>query len=556
MFPTRRATCARFFLVLALICMVAAAQAGGARAADLILRNGRIYTAAQAGPAWAEAVAITGERIEAVGSDADILRLKTKRSRVVDLGGRMVVPGFVDSHTHLWFGALVHDGFNLTDTERSVTPADGALFVETVRSYARAHPEKTAIFGRGDFSMAHQASSAAPFRALLDQAEAKRPLIIHHPTEHAYMVNSRALALAGITDQPLPNPLEEKYIDRDSAGRPTGLVLEGAMQAIERSIPRPPLAEQERLMGAGLAYLNSFGITSALATTGGPEDLALFSALRRHGRLTARVRQAFASVAVNHQMTPRFLADLEHARRRYNDTWISAGAVKFFMDGIRTDLLYQQDDFQALVGELDRRGFIVLTHAFSPQALGAVLDSYEAVERSNGPRPRLFRIEHAVSVTAPQLEQFSRIRVSVSMQPLFCCGPPIINPWTSLDRSGATVAFSSDWPCTWPPNPLLGIRAAALRYKRRPLTPTGPVGPLVSDDLPDERFTPEQALLAYTRKGAEVSGWNDRGVIQAGKLADLAVLSTNILEVAPETIADAHVLATVVGGKVVYGVLP
>jgi predicted amidohydrolase YtcJ len=545
------------------ILALAFAFAQTVQASDLLLVHGHIYTAATSGPKWAEAIAITGDHLDAVGSDAAILRLKTANSKVIDLQGKTVIPGVTDDHVHLWFGALALHGFNLSTPESNVTEEnDPQLFASKIKAYAASHPKEPVIIGRAQFG--NGVTAPWPTRAFLDKVLPDRPLVIHSTGEHALWVNSKALELAGITDKPLADPGEEATIRRDANRQPTGVLRDASMEAMERAIPDPPLNEKLAMLNAAEHYLNSFGITSVVLATGGPKDLAAYDALRKRGELTLRMRQAFGAVAVKHHWTPQFLADLEKARNTYHDDWISADEVKFFMmDGGTTPALYTTQEYAHIVGELDKRGFHVMSHAIAPAAIKVALDGWEEVEKQDGPKDRRFRMEHASRPYLEDLPRFAKLDIIASLQPAFCCSMPNpsdppgkANPWNSLEKSGATVVFSSDWPCSWPPSPILGIEESTLRRVHQTITPTGPTGPVVSDNEPEEKITVEQAVLAYTRNAA-FANFTDKklGTLQTGKLADLAVLSKDIFSLPHEEIGTAKVSATMVGGKIVYGKL-
>lgn len=528
--------------------------AGTVRASDLILLNGKVYTAADRGK-WAEAVAITGDKIEAVGSAADVLKTKTAKTKMVDLKGRMVIPGITDNHTHIWFGSLALTNLNLSTPESNINDTTPELFVAKLKAYAAAHKAQPLLFARAAFT-----KRPSPPIALLDEAVPDKPLIVHHTGEHALFVNSKALALAGITDKPLADPVEESYVERDASGRPTGVLREAAQETLERALPKMSMDEQVRVLKAGEEYLNSFGITSAVALTGGLEDLRAYDTLRKRGMLTLRIRQAFAAVAVNQQLTPQFLADLETARTTWHDDWLSANIVKFFMDGSSspaTGPLYKAEDYTAIITELDKRGYSLTSHALTAEGLKMALDGYESVQRTNGKRDQRFRIEHGGNIAPEDLPRFAQMGVLISTQPAFCCSATTpSNPWKSLWDSGVPLVFSSDWPCSWPPSPALGIEQAIKRWVRPKVGPNGPEGEKTSDGSP-ETLTAEQALLAYTRNAAYANRMEAKlGTLEAGKLADLAVLEQNILEMAPEAIGTTKVTATMVGGKIVYGTLP
>jgi predicted amidohydrolase YtcJ len=534
------------------------------QASELLLLHGHIYTAAASGPKWAQAIAVTGDHIDAVGTDAEVLRLKTPKSKVIDLHGSTVMPGITDNHVHLWFGSLALHGFNLSTPESNITADnDPQLFAGKIKTYADSHPKERVLIGRASFS--NGVTTPAPNRELLDKLVPDRPLVIHATSEHTLWVNSKALALAGITSKPLADPEVNKYVLRDAKGEPTGVLREAAMEVMEQALPDPPLDEKLEIFCDGEKYLNSLGITSVVLATGGLKDLAAYDALRKQGMLTLRMRQAFGAVAVNHHWTPHFLADLEKARTTYHDDWISANMVKFFMDGAPSAPLYTTQEYAHIVAELDKRGFQVMSHALSPAAAKVVLDGDEQVEKLNGPRDRRFRMEHAGRVNEEDLPRFAKLGVIPSMQPAFCCYPGGMpspyakgkaNQWQSLEKSGAVLEFSSDWPCSWPPSPILGIQQATLRRIRRTVTPTGPTGPIVSDDEPGEKISVEQAVIAYTRNAAYANFTDKKlGTLEKGKLADLAVLSKDIFSLPLDDIGTATVTATMVGGKVVYGKL-
>jgi len=530
-------------------------------ASDLLLTHGHIYTANPSGK-WAQALAISGDKIDAIGTDAEILRLRQPTSKVIDLGGKTVLPGFNDDHVHLWFGSLALHGFNLSTPELNIKPDDTQAFTKAVKAYVTAHPHEAVYFGRAPFAELGEKMTAT--HELLDKIMPDRPMVIHATSEHALFVNGKALALAGIGDQPVADAEIERYIDRDANGHPTGVLREGAMERMERALPDPPLSERLALLHAGEQFLNSYGVTSIVAATGGPKDLANYDELRKHGLLTLRIRQAFGSVAVNHHLTADFLADLEKARSQYHDDWIQANEVKFFMDGDETAPLYRQDDYIKLVTELDRRNMHVMSHATTALGGTRALDGLEAVTKVNGPKDRRFRIEHAYFIAPGDIARYGRLGMIASMQPAFCCysfaipgEPEKQSQWNSVEKGGAVVAFSSDWPCSWPPSPLMGVQTATVRELLPGFDALRNPGVPPKYDDPGERLTVEQAVLAYTRNAAFANFMDDKlGTLEAGKLADLIVISDDIFAMPHEKIGQTKVTATMVGGKVVYGRLP
>ncbi|MBZ5679339.1 MAG: amidohydrolase [Acidobacteriia bacterium] len=544
-------------------------------ASDTILIHGHIYTGNPRVP-WAQGLAITGTKIDAVGTDEEILTRTQAKTEVIDLHGRTVIPGISDSHTHMLFGGLALHGLNLSTPEASVTQDNPDLLVEKIKAYAASHSKDKILFGRADFSTV---PPAAPTHELLDRAVADRPLVIHNTSEHALWVNARALALAGITDQAVADPEEERNIVRDASGRPSGLLLEAGMEVMERAVFTQMTREEklESLRNAS-QYLNRYGITSVVNATGNLAEIELYAALRERGQLTVRTRNSFGAVAVNHHLTPAFLADLEKARTQYHDDWVSANLVKFFSDGgsgMIPPLTYQASDFKKLVLELDRRGYQIMTHSLRGDTAHMVLDAYEELEKINGPRDRRLRMEHADVVATEDLPRFAKLAVVVSMQPTFCCGdnganfdPQDKTPtdrWQSLERSGARLAFGSDWPCTWPPDPFVSIQEAVTRQVWRSAVTNGLAGAVLDGAgqggavavslayVPEERISVEQAVRGYTLGSAYARFSEDKlGSLEIGKEADLAVLSQDIFSAPAGSIGKTKVLLTMVDGKVVF----
>ena len=552
-----------------------AALAGTARASDTLFVNGHIYTAVPGAP-WAEAIAVSGARIDAVGSDRGIAKLKVAGTRIVDLKGRTVIPGIFDSHLHMLFGAMALHGFNLSEPSASLTPEKPEALIERIRAYARSHPDDRILFGRGDFSAS---PPFAPRHELLDQAVSDRPVVIHGSFEHSMWLNGRALEMAGITDQPVADPEEERNILRDASGHPTGVIIEAGMEVVERAVQRTLSAEEQVAMLRGALHeLNRYGITSAVNAAGDLEDLRRFGTLRDRGELTVRLRSAFGAVAVPHHLTPQFLADLETARATYHDEWLAANLVKFFADGSTgrlPPLVYQRAQYQTLVTELDRRGFQLMTHAQRDDSVHMVLDAYREAARINGPRDRRSRMEHSYLIQPADLPRFAAEGVIPSLQPIYCCAetgenydPKVTrasDPWHSLEASGAQLAFGSDWPCAWPVDPFPNIQQAVMREVFTSEDSAGVVDQTLNGAMqagshptgqvytPEERITVTQAIDAYTRNAAYAAFRDhDVGTLEKGKLADLAVLSQDVFTVPGHGIGRTRVLETWVGGKRVY----
>jgi len=541
------------FLLLSLACQTLFSS-------DIVLVNGRIYTA-NTQSRWAEALAITGDKIDAVGSNAEIAHHRSANTKLIDLQGKTVIPGITDGHVHLWFGALALHGFNLSTPESNITSKESDLLIGKIKAYVASHPKDPVIFGRVQFITDFTPSGNAYKKPtvtheLLDRAVGDRPLVIHDVSEHALWVNQKTLDLAHISDRPFPDPSIEENILRDAHGHRSGVVMEGAMEIVEQALPDPPMAVKFEWLQKAMHYLNGFGITSATMATGSLADIELYGKMRDRGLLTLRTRTAFGAVAVNHHLTPQFLADLEKARSGYHDSWVSANLVKFFSDGLTDPPVYSPEELKKLFVELDKRGYQLMTHSIGVDSARMVLDAYQAADKINGPRDRRFRMEHADYLNPEDIPRFHQLSVIASMQPGFCCnagqlGPVKIDTWNSLLKAGAMVTFSSDWPCTWPPDPMAAIEETMTREVLRQITPQGPVGK-IQYDQPQERLSVEQGVLAYARDAAYANfAEKTTGTLEPGKFADLAVLSRDIFTATPADVGKTRVTMTMVGGKIV-----
>jgi predicted amidohydrolase YtcJ len=309
--------------------------------------------------------------------------------------------------------------------------------------------------------------------------------------------------------------------------------------------------EKLALLREASRYLNRFGVTSVVNAIGSLAEIELYAALRDRGELTVRTRNSFGAVAVKHHLTSQFLSELDQARTKYNDDWVSANLVKFFADGgsgMFPPLTYEPADYKKLVLELDKRGFQIMTHALRGDAAHMVLDTYELVAKANGQRDRRFRMEHGEIFPTADLPRFAKLSVLISTQPSFCCSdigsnfdPQDKTPtdrWHSLLQSGAGLAYGSDWPCTFPPDPFVAIQQLVRRQVWKSATASAIVGgvfdgagqggavPTLSSYIPEERLTVEQVIQAYTLGSAFARFSEDKlGSLEVGKEADLAFLS-------------------------------
>ena len=543
---------------------------------DVLLIRGHIYTADPAQP-WADAIAIRAGRIVAVGREAEARRSVPKNTATIDLKGRTALPGLVDAHVHLLFGSLELAGLNLSTPSRSITADQVAAFTQQITAFAQANPSSALLIVRADFATA---DPLAPHHEMLDGIVADRPVVVHNTSEHALFVNAKTLALAGIGDAPLADPAEEKGVLRDASGHPTGVLLEAAQETVERAVlPLIPDVEKLRLLQIGMRHLNSFGITSIVNATGDLAELDLYGKLRDSGQLTVRTRTAFGAVAYPHRLSEQFLADLELARTKYHDEWVAANLVKFFADGstgLAPPIVYVPNDYRSLVKELDRRGYDLMTHAQRGDSVHLILDAYAGAVSANGPRDRRMRIEHNFLVRDGDLARYRSLGVSAGIQPDFCCqtlgtgydaaDPTVADRWRSLLDSGANLAMSTDWPCSWPPDPWVNVKQALTRQ----VWHSEDTGPLLTQPFdganqggskpvadtfyhPEERITVREAIDGYTRGSAYAARAEDRvGQLTVGHLGDVVVLSADPFAAGLEELGNIHAELTLVGGRVVF----
>ncbi len=557
-------------LIFAGLTIHAGAQVRPKRA-DLILRNGRIYTSDPQRP-WAEALAIRGASIVAVGEDAQVARLRGPRTRIIDLGGRMAMAGIIDSHIHFLSGSLSLGQIFLDDAHSA------AEIQQRVKEYAAKHPDKAWLIGRG-WAYDLFAPSGLPTKDILDAVERDRPVVLENYDGHSYWVNSKALELAGIT-RSTPDPKEGDLtvgmIVRDPAtGEATGVLKERATRLVDNVIP--PFSHEEKLAALhdGLRLANRHGITSALDANSSVEEMELYADLRRRGELTVRMT---LSLGMEPRLTPEVLRRYEGARRRFRGQWVRAGVIKAYMDGVieshtaamiepyaddpslRGSMNYTPQQFNELVRELDRRKFHVITHAIGDLGIRTTLDAYEAAARSNGPRDRRFRIEHIENIHPADIPRFGKLGVIASMQPYHAyptgnlegvwgrnVGPGRIAnsfAWQGIAAGGARLSFGSDWPVV-SLDPFIGIQSAVTRQRDDGTPPGGWV--------PEQRVSLDQALAAYTGDAA-YGQFEDhlKGTLTPGKLADVIVLSQDLFKIAPLDIRKTRVLLTIVGGKIVH----
>lgn len=545
---------------------VSAAQTPQSHVANTILLNGRVYTLNPHQP-WAEAVAISGDKILAVGSIKDISSYRDSSTRVIDLGGRLLLPGFTDCHIHFMDGSL---GLTQVILNGAATMAE---IQKRVKEYATAHPNETWITGMG-WSYPTFAPTGLPDKKFLDEVVPDRPIYLVAFDGHSSWANSKALAMAGIKRE-TPDPPNGKIV-RDNDGEATGALKESAGDLVAKFLPKPSREERLAALRLGMHEANKFGLVRVHSAGQDFEWLDLYDELRRNNELTLRFYVAYFLDPPD--LTSDAINKIETARRTYHDEWISGGVVKTMLDGVieahtaamltpysddptqTGKLFWEPEKYKQTIKELDRRGLQIFTHAIGDRAVRLALDAYEEAKESNHTQDARPRIEHIETISAQDIPRFGKLGVVASFQPLHAypdddtlkiwarnVGPERAQRawvWRSIESTGGLLAFGSDWPVVTL-NPWPGVQNALTRQTTEGDPPNGFV--------PNERISLEDAIKAYTL-GAALAGRREKteGSIEPGKLADMIVLSQDLFKIPPTEIVKTEVLLTLVGGKVVY----
>jgi predicted amidohydrolase YtcJ len=547
--------------------------AEGAAPADLVLRGGAIYTV-DAARSWAEAVAVKQGRLVYVGSDRGVAAHVGPQTKVVDLGGRLVLPGFVDAHIH-----PVSGGVELGQCDLNGLP-DAPAILEKVRACDREKPGDGWLVGGGWALTAFP--GGAPRRQALDEVVAHRPVYLGAADGHSAWLNSKALALAGIT-RDTKDP-EDGRVDRDPAGEPAGTLQEEAMALASRLLPKLTLEERVAGLLRGVEHANRHGLTALQEASAGsgPEGLGrgalqAYREADRRGKLTARVT---VSLGTDPSRGPEQVDDLVPLRREFTGGNVKVSAVKIFADGVieprtaamlepysdrpgdRGEPIWSEEALRAIVARLVKEDFNVHVHAIGDRAVRMTLDAMEAARAVEGPRRPRYQIAHLEVIQPKDVPRFRGLGVIANFQPLWAyadgyirdltwpgLGPErsrYLYPIGSVARSGGVLAFGSDWSVS-SLNPLEGIQVAVTRQG---LPGEGDDQPPM---LPEEAIDLPTAVVAYTIGAAYALGREEEiGSLEVGKAADLVVLSQNVFAAPAREIARSKVLLTLFAGQPVW----
>jgi predicted amidohydrolase YtcJ len=543
-------------LLISLMALSACAEKESSDFATLVITDARVWTGDREKP-WAEAVASRDGQIIAVGANTEVAKLVGDATEVISVPGSMLVPGFIDTHVHFIEGGAGLSSVQLRD---AATPEK---FTERIAEHATTmEPGDWILQGAWDHE---NWGGELPDRDWIDAVTPDNPVWIQRLDGHMALANSLALGQAGV-DADTPD-IDGGTIVRDTDGRPTGVLKDNAMILVNAAIPDPSNAQLDREAAAAMQHVATHGVTSV-------HDMAGFSSLATYrralaaGKLTTRM---YSAVPLSQWEDLRD----DIAKNGRGDEWLRTGGLKGFMDGSLgshtaaflepfTDapedsgfLISDLDEMRQWIVAADAAGLHVMVHAIGDSAIRDLLDLYLDAEEANGKRDRRFRIEHAQHIHPDDIERFAVQNVVAAMQPYHAIddgrwAEKIIGAerakttyaFRSLIDSGSHVAFGSDWNVA-PPTPLEGIYAAVTRRTLDDANPDGWV--------PEQKVTVEQALHGYTTEAAYASFEEDiKGKLMPGMLADFVLLDRDLTAIAPETIRDAKVLKTIVGGNVIF----
>jgi len=538
-----------FFLVFIFLCSCQKEDIN----ADYIFKNANIWTGNLDKPN-AQAMAIKGDSILAIGSFEDVAKFKSDLTEVIDVEGNFISPGFIDCHVHLLMGGNSLQSVQLRDANTK------DKFIHRIASFSKdLKPNQWIVEGNWDHTLW---GGELPSKEWIDNFTKEKPVAIYRMDGHMILANSAALKIAGI-DRNTPK-LKNGEIVKNPDGTPTGILKSEAMYLVLNKIPSLTDSQKEKAIKSAQKYLHSNGVTSIhdVDSLGGFEVLKKMYA---NNELDIRVYSA------NPLYNWKALSNKEKIKTK----WLKNGLLKGFMDGSLGShsaafkepysdkpedsgiLTANIDSLKTWITKADNENLQITVHAIGDKANNTLLNTYETVLQSNGNKDRRFRIEHAQHLDKKDISRFSDLNIIASMQPYHAIddgrwaenliGKERIRTtyaFKSLIDSNTTLVFGSDWPVA-PASPLYGIYAAVTRQTLDNKNPNG--------WIPEQKINLEQALLAYTRNAA-YSSFDEKikGTLEEGKLADFVVLSEDLTKIESEKIKDVIVLQTYVGGKKVF----
>lgn len=531
-------------------------------AADLVITGAKVWTGDPAQPDVLGGVAIIGERIVAAGSAGDIERWRGTNTRVLDAGGRRVVPGFNDAHVHFVDGGRQLDNVDLKDAD---SPEE---FARRIGDRAKTSAAGEWILG-GDWDDQRWTPARLPTKEMIDTLTPSTPVFVNRYDGHMSLANSVALKLAGVTAA-TPDPPGGTIV-RDAQGQPTGVLKDAAMGYVDRVIP---LLTPERRLHAvkrALAHAASLGVTSVQHMNPAYDDVRTYADLAIRGELTARIYAAPMETGWQDQAKIGI-------RRSFGSPWLRVGALKGYADGslgsttayffepytdapntrgLLSDEMQPLDAMRSRLIDADRAGLQLCIHAIGDAGISQMLDLFTDVTHTNGERDRRLRIEHAQHIAPKDFERFATLKVIASVQPYHAIddgrwaerriGPDRIKTtyaFRTLLEKGVRLALGTDWYVA-PLDPMQTLYAATTRATLDGRNPNGWV--------PEQKLTIAEAVTAYTAGSAYAEFQEgEKGTLARGKLADLVILSDDIFSIPPAKIKEVKVVTTIVGGRVVF----
>lgn len=521
--------------------------------------NGKIYTVNEKQP-FAQAVVTEGNKIIFVGNNDEAKKLITSNTEVIDLKEKFMMPGFIDNHVHFITGGHYLLGIDLRSAQST------AEFKRILNDYAKKYPGKW-ITG-GYWNHENWEIKDLPTKEMVDEAVYDQPVFVERLDGHMGVANSLALKMAGITKE-TQNPEGGLIVKDPKTGEPTGVLKDNAMNLIYRIIPEPSEDENYQALLAALNEAKKLGITSVHDITYS-DALKAFERAKSEGKLTCRIYTRWPIADYKSLVEKNIKAGT-------GDELIKMGSLKAFADGSLGSSTawffekYNQDtttfglpmdivtdgSMEKWCLDADKNGLQLSVHAIGDRANSYMLDIFEKIIRKNPQWDRRFRIEHAQHVRFQDISRFAQLGVIASVQPYHCIddgvwaekriGPERIKytyPFKSFLEAGVKLCFGTDWYVA-PLNPMLGLYAAVTR---RTLDEKNPDG-----WIPEQKISIEDAIKCYTINSAYAAfEENIKGSIETGKLADMIVLSDDLLSIDPINIKDVEVLMTIFDGKIIY----